>query len=115
MTQLRVMTYNVLMGGRRGAPLDRLVRAVTPDILLVNEAPKTPFVSRWRCRRLARRWHLRYIGGGRRAGSNAILVDSEIEVERSSSQTCRTPWRTPRRGVATAQLLVGNARVGVVS
>ena len=36
---LRVMTYNILLGGHRGAPLHDLVRTVAPDVLLVNESP----------------------------------------------------------------------------
>ena len=37
---VRVMTYNILLSGRRGAPLHDLVRTVAPDVLMVNEAPK---------------------------------------------------------------------------
>ena len=36
------MTYNILLGGHRGAPLHDLVRTVAPDVLLVNESPQAP-------------------------------------------------------------------------
>ena len=49
MTKLDVMTYNILLGGRRGQPVRDVVRAVAPDVLLVNECPKTPVLwPSWR-------------------------------------------------------------------
>ena len=44
-TGLRVMTYNILLGGRRGQPVRDVVRAVAPDVLLVNETRNGPFSS----------------------------------------------------------------------
>lgn len=115
MTRLRVMTYNILLGGRRGEPLDEVVHAVGPDVLLVNESPKTPAVWRRRCRRLAARWNLRYVVGGRPAGSNMIAVAPGVSVKSTIAQRLRQPRLQPRRGIAAAQLRVGGRLVGVVS
>lgn len=59
------MTYNILQGGQRGRPLYDVVRAVAPDVLMVNESPKAPL--RWRrdCERLVDRCRMRYVAGGR--------------------------------------------------
>jgi endonuclease/exonuclease/phosphatase family metal-dependent hydrolase len=115
MTRLRVMTYNILLGGRRGDPLHDVVRSVAPDVLLVNESPKTPVVWKWACRRLATRWDLRYVVGGRPAGSNMVAVGRGVSVKSAVQQTLRQPRLRPRRGIAAAQLRVDGRLVGVVS
>ena len=33
------MTYNIFMGGRKGAALHEVIREAAPDVLLVNEIP----------------------------------------------------------------------------
>jgi hypothetical protein len=68
MTRLSVMTYNILRGGRRGEALHEVVRAVAPDVLLVNECPKTPLLWKSRCEDLVDHWGMRYVAGGRPAG-----------------------------------------------
>ena len=114
MTRLRVLTYNVLQGGRRGQPLTDVVRMVAPDVLVVTEAPKRPL--RWRrdCRRMATRFALRYAGGGRDAGSNLLLVRRGIEVRSVTARVLPQPRFAPRRGVVAAQLRVEGRLVGVV-
>src|SRR5919112_1889965 len=107
MTRLRLMTYNILLAGRRGDPLHQVVRSVAPDVLLVNECPKNPLVWRRGCRRLAARWDLRYVVGGRPAGSNMIAVGPGVAVKSVPQQTLRQPRLQPRRGIAAAQLRVG--------
>ena len=115
MTQLRVMTYNILSGGRRGAPLDRVVRAAEVDVLLVNESPKLPWLSRFLCRRLARRWGMRYVVGGRSAGANLIVVTDPVTVLSRAAEVLPQPLFRPRRGVASAQLRVHGDLLGVVA
>ena len=114
MTRLRVMTYNILRGGRRGQPLHEVVRAVSPDVLLVNESPKRPL--RWRrdCRHLADRWDLRYVAGGRPAGSNLLAVARAIGVKSTRAELLSQPWTAPRRGIVAAQLHVRGRLLGVV-
>ena len=108
------MTYNILLGGRRG-PLNDVVRRSAPDILLVNEGPKQPFTWRRRCERLAAAWGLRFVAGGRPAGSNLILVRFGIAVKSSGSIRLKQPRFQPRRGAAWAQLRVDGRLMGVVS
>ena len=112
---LRVMTYNILLGGRRGQALHDVVRAADPDVLLVNECPKTPLVWRRGCLRLARAWGLRYVVGGRPAGSNMIAARRDIAVKDASTVRLPQPAFAPRRGIASAQLRVRGRLVGVVS
>lgn len=119
MTRLRVLSLNILRGGRRGAPLIELVRAVAPDVLLVNETPKTPGTSRRDCRRLTEAWGMRMVTGGRTAGSNLIAVADHVEVIAAASEVI-APARfgsrfQPRRGIASARLRVRGEPVGVVS
>ena len=115
MATVRVMTYNILLGGLRGAPLHELVRTVAPDVLLVNEAPKRPLLSVRDCRRLARLWGMRYVAGGRTAGSNMLLVRGPVEVRWSRTRRLKQPRFEPRRGIAVAQLRVRGTLLGVVS
>lgn len=114
-SRVRVMTYNILMGGRRGAPLHELVRSVAPDVLLVNESPKRPMSSRRECRRLCELWGMRFVTGGRGAGSNMIAVRAPVEVRWSRTAVLRQPWFQPRRGMAVAQLQVHGSPMGVLS
>src|SRR3954451_54551 len=79
-TTVRVMTYNIRLGGRSRRALRAVVRRARPDVLVVNESPKLPLVWRFRCRRLAQEWGMRYVGGGRVAGSNMILSAPHVEV-----------------------------------
>lgn len=115
MTTLRVMTYNILLAGHRGVPLHELVRTVAPDVLLVNESPKRPLLWRRDSERLARLWGMRYVTGGRTAGSNLILVRGPVEVRWSGARRLRQPRFEPRRGIAVAQLRVCGTLLGVVS
>jgi endonuclease/exonuclease/phosphatase family metal-dependent hydrolase len=112
---VRVMTYNILSGGRRGAPLHELVRDVAPDVLLVNESPKRPLLSGRDCRRLCDLWGMRYVAGGRSAGSNLIAVRGPVEVRWSRTQVLPQPRFQPRRGLVAAQLRVRSRLVGVLS
>ena len=115
MTRLRVMTYNILLGGRRGEPLHEVVRAVAPDVLLVNECPKNPLVWKRGCHRLAQRWRMRYVVGGRPAGSNMIAVSRRVAVRSATQLVLPQPRFQPRRGIAVAQLRMAGRLVGVVS
>lgn len=115
MAQSRVMTYNIFMGGRKGAALHEVVRGAAPDVLLVNEAPKTPLLWKSRCLRLAEKWGMRFVGGGRRAGSNMVCVRPGVGVKAVHTGVFRTPIFKPRRGIVSVQLRVEGKLFGVVS
>ena len=115
MTRIRVATYNILMGGRRGTPVHEVVRRLEADVLLVNESPKQPLLWKRRCRALGERWGLRYVAGGRPAGSNLIVVGAAVAVKSAGSEKLKQPWFQPRRGIAWAQLRVEGRLFGAVS
>jgi endonuclease/exonuclease/phosphatase family metal-dependent hydrolase len=115
MTRVSVMTYNIYRGGRKGSPLNDVVRRSAPDVLLVNESPKWPFTWKRQCRRLAQAWGMKVVTGGRPAGSNMITVAPGIAVKSSGSEVLRQPSFQPRRGIAWAQLRVEGQLIGVVS
>jgi endonuclease/exonuclease/phosphatase family metal-dependent hydrolase len=115
MPHVRVMTLNIWMGGRGGRWLHEAVRRVAPDVILVNETPKLPLLSRHRCRELAEEWGMRYVAGGRSAGSNMIAVRPGVGVRSAYATTIRQPLFQPRRGVAAAQLRVHGRLLGVVA
>jgi endonuclease/exonuclease/phosphatase family metal-dependent hydrolase len=113
--QIRVMTYNIWMGGRGGPLLDQAVVRARADVVLVNESPKTPLLWQWRVRDLAERWQMRHVVGGRSAGSNMIATTGTVGVRSTYAATLPQPLGQPRRGVATAQLRVQGRLLGVVS
>jgi len=108
-----VMSYNIL-GGREPTALAQVVRHVRPDVVLANEAPKTPLLWRARCERLAADWELRYVAGGRPAGSNMLAVSPRVRVARTQAWRIAQPLFKPRRGIVTAQLEVDSAPFGFV-
>lgn len=111
---LNVMSYNVL-GARHASSLRQVVRQSDPDVVLVNECPKTPLLWRRRCRRLATDWGMRFVTGGRPAGSNMIVVCPGVDVVASGSQVLPQPWFQPRRGIAWARLTIRGQSFGVVA
>ncbi len=115
MSRVRVMTYNIYMGGRMGPAVYDVVREAAPDVLMVNESPKAPLVWRHCCRELAERCGMHMVTGGRPAGSNLVLAAPGIGVKSSGSQVLPQPLFQPRRGIAWAQLRVRGSLLGVVS
>lgn len=114
MTELRVMTYNVLslrLGADRVAAV---IRACEPDVVCVQEAPR--FLG-WRraCARLALDAGLRIVTGGRPAAANLLLVRPGIGV--TERRDVKLRWRPPlhRRGVAIAVLDVAGTPLVVAS
>lgn len=113
MTSLTIVTYNI-HGGRAPAALARVVAALAPDVLVVNEAPRMPLVGRWRCNRMAAQWGLRRVAGGRDAGQNMLCVSSRVEIRSASARRLRQPLFEPMRGIVTAQCAVNGVEFGVV-
>jgi endonuclease/exonuclease/phosphatase family metal-dependent hydrolase len=114
MTGVRLMTYNIQLGGRHRQQLGEVVRAVAPDVLLVNESPHRPLVWKRQCSELARRFQMRMVVGGRPGGSCMILVRSGIGVKTTHAEVLARPPFWPRRGIVSAQLRVEGALLGVV-
>ena len=113
MATITVVTYNVY-GARYRSALRRVVTALAPDVLIVNETPKIPLVWRWQCDRLAGSWGMSRAGGGRDAGSNMICVSTRVHVASVTARRLRQQRFKPRRGIVTAQCVVDGVEFGVV-
>lgn len=114
MTELRVLTYNVLslrLGADRVAAV---IRACEPDVVCVQEAPR--FLGwRARCARLALDAGLRVVTGGRPAAANLLLARRDLRVVEGRSVRLR--WHPPlhRRGAAMGVFEVAGMPLVVAS
>ncbi|MGW7554796.1 endonuclease/exonuclease/phosphatase family protein [Streptomyces rimosus] len=111
---LRVLSYNVRSLRDDRAALARVIRACTPDLVFVQEAPR---FFRWRksVAKLCRATDLVYVTGGATAAGPMILSSLRAQVERTEDVLLpRTPG-LHQRGFATAVVRVGGARLGLLS
>ncbi|MFI9200765.1 endonuclease/exonuclease/phosphatase family protein [Streptomyces sp. NPDC053048] len=111
---VRVLSYNIRSMRDDVAALARVIRACAPDVVCVQEAPR---FFRWRkaAARLAREAELVYTTGGGTASGPMILTSLRAHVERAGDVLLpRTP-ALHQRGLATAVLRFGRARLGVIS
>ncbi|MET9291772.1 endonuclease/exonuclease/phosphatase family protein [Streptomyces sp. NPDC003077] len=111
---VRVLSYNIRSMRDDRAALARVIRACAPDLVLVQEAPR---FFRWRkaVTALARACDLVHVTGGATAAGPAILSSLRAHVEHAEDVLLpRTPG-LHQRGLATAVVRIGGARLGVVS
>ncbi|MBC2878785.1 MULTISPECIES: endonuclease/exonuclease/phosphatase family protein [Streptomyces] len=111
---VRVLSYNIRSMRDDVGALARVIRACAPDVVCVQEAPR---FFRWRkaAARLARASGLVYVTGGATASGPMILSTLRPHVEHAEDVLLpRTPG-LHQRGLATAVLRFGRARLGVVS
>ena len=111
---LRVLSYNVRSLRDDEDALVRVVRACRPDLVFVQEAP---LFFRWRkhAARLAAKSELLVLTGGASAAGPLLLCSLRATVERTEDVLLpRTPG-LHRRGLATAVVRFGGARVGLIS
>ncbi len=96
---LRVLSYNV-HGLRDGVTaMAAVVRSLTPDVVVAQEAPRR-FRWRTRCADLARRCGLVYAAGGPPSLGNLIMVSLRVSVHETwSVQYPLTPGRHMRGAV----------------
>ncbi|WP_037577268.1 endonuclease/exonuclease/phosphatase family protein [Phaeacidiphilus oryzae] len=111
MTQARIASYNIRSLRDDRAALARVIRALAPDALCVQEAPRF-----WRpnhqARRLARRTALEVLSGGADTASGPLLLGRPQPRLRTLSTHDRLLPRTPglhRRGFATAVVRIGGS------
>ncbi|MEV6981361.1 endonuclease/exonuclease/phosphatase family protein [Sphaerisporangium sp. NPDC051017] len=112
-TMIRVGTYNVRSMYDDTAALARVIRAMAPDVLCVQEAPR---LVRWRRRRaeLARSSGLRVVTG-RRFGGVAVLAAPGTRVIHAESHLLRPFTGLERRGVAVAVVEHAGTRITAAS
>lgn len=111
---VRVLSYNIRSMRDDVAALSRVIRACAPDVVCVQEAPR---FFRWRkaAARLARESELVYVTGGGTASGPMILASLRAHVERAEDVLLPRRRGLHQRGLATAVLRFGRARLGVVS
>jgi endonuclease/exonuclease/phosphatase family metal-dependent hydrolase len=111
---VRVLSYNIRSMRDDTVALARVIRACAPDVVLVQEAPR---FFRWRkaAARLARATGLVHVTGGATAAGPMVLSSLRAEVLRT--EDVLLPHHPPlhQRGLATAVLRIGGARLAVVS
>ncbi|MGZ3098704.1 endonuclease/exonuclease/phosphatase family protein [Streptomyces sp. H72] len=111
---VRVLSYNIRSMRDDTDALARVIAACAPDLVLLQEAPR---LFRWRKKltRLAAASGLVLLSGGGTAAGPALLCSLRATVERTEDVLLPlTPGRH-RRGLATAVVRFGAARVGVLS
>ena len=111
---IRVLSYNVRSLRDDTDALARVITACAPDLVLLQESP---IFFRWRKKlaRLAAATGQVILTGGGTAAGPAVLCSLRATVERTEDVLLPlTPGRF-RRGLATAVVRFGDARVGVVS
>ncbi|MBN0047280.1 endonuclease/exonuclease/phosphatase family protein [Streptomyces actuosus] len=111
---IRVLSYNIRSMRDDIDALARVIRACAPDLVLVQEAPR---FFRWR-KKLARLAHaadLVILTGGATAAGPAILCSLRATVDRTEDVLLPYTPGLHRRGFATAVVLFGGTRLGVLS
>ena len=113
MTALRVVSWNVRSLRDDSAGVAAALRALTPDVVLLQEAPRLAFsgLANWR---LARRAGLRRIVGGAPAAGNLLLVSRRVQVVDAHAVRLPKRPRLHRRGAVLAVLEVDGRRFGVL-
>ncbi|MGV9786102.1 endonuclease/exonuclease/phosphatase family protein [Streptomyces sp. NPDC003435] len=111
---IRVLGYNVRSLRDDTEALARVINACAPDVLLLQEAPR---FFRWRKKlaRLAKATNLVYLTGGAPAAGPAILCSLRATVEHAEDTLLPLTPGQHRRGLATAIVRFGKARLGLVS
>ncbi|MBC7272652.1 MAG: endonuclease/exonuclease/phosphatase family protein [Streptomyces sp.] len=111
---LRVLSYNIRSMRDDTAALARVITACAPDLVLLQEAPR---FFRWRKKlaRLASASGLVILSGGGTAAGPALLCSLRATVERTEDVLLPLTPGEHRRGLATAVVRFGSARLGVVS
>lgn len=111
---VRVLSYNVRSLRDDTGALARVISACAPDLVLVQEAPR---FFRWRKKlaRLARAAGLVTLSGGGTAAGPALLCSLRATAERTEDVLLPLTPGLHRRGLATAVVRFGGARLGVVS
>jgi endonuclease/exonuclease/phosphatase family metal-dependent hydrolase len=101
--RLRVATYNTrdFLGDAQLAA--RLVQAVDPDVLCLQEVPRRLFAG-WRLRRFARRCGLRTTGSHRGSGGTTVLVSERVRLADAEHRRLPVRWPDRTRGWARARV-----------
>ena len=113
MTTLRVLSYNVRSLRDDAAAVSRVIRAATPDVVCIQEAPKW---WRWRsrCAALARKCDLMVVTGGLLAGHNLLMSRVAVDVDETRDLQLSRGFGLHQRGVAMATCTLRGSRFRLV-
>ncbi|MFC3576401.1 endonuclease/exonuclease/phosphatase family protein [Streptomyces yaanensis] len=111
---IRVLGYNIRSMRDDTDALARVIRACAPDLVLLQEAPRF-FHWRKKLARLAAASELVILSGGATAAGPALLCSLRATVERTEDVLLPLTPGLHRRGLSTAVVRFGGARLGVVS
>ena len=110
---VRVVTWNVRSLRDSSSGVAGALRAMAPDVALVQEAPRL-LGWRWSCRRLARRSGLRAVAGGRPAAGNLLLVSERVEVLHAAPLLLPKRPGLHRRGAVVGVVAVEGVHLAVL-
>lgn len=115
MTTLRVASYNTRDFLDDRAAAARLVRAIAPDVLCLQEVPRRLCAAR-RVASFARACGMSWAGHHRGSGGTTIFTSSRVELRESRHFRLRVALAQRTRGFAVARIAVpGREPVAVVS
>ena len=101
--RLRVATYNTRDFLDDHHLAARLVRAVDPDVLCLQEVPRRLFAP-WRLRRFAAACGLRWSGPQRGSGGTTVLTSPRVDLLEASHHRLSVRWPDRTRGWARARV-----------
>ncbi len=113
--RFRVATYNTrdFLDDHRLAA--RVVRAVDPDVLCLQEVPRR-LLAPWRLRRFAAASGMRWSGPQTGSGGTTVLTGERVELVEASHHRLPVRWPDRTRGWARARVrLPGGQEVTAVS
>lgn len=101
---LRVASYNTRGFRDDRAAAARVVRAIDPDVLCLQEAPRW-LLAATRIRSFAAECGMRWVGSHRGSGGTTILVGDRIVLDRVRHQRLPVAVLQPPRGFALARVI----------
>ncbi|MBA3745226.1 endonuclease/exonuclease/phosphatase family protein [Sporichthya sp.] len=107
-----MVSYNVRSLRDDADAVVAILRALAPDLVCVQEAPRFLF-SRAKCARLAQAAGLMVLAGGRSAAGNLLLGGSRAQLVSASRFRLPRSGRRHRRAVAVAGVEVDGVRLTV--
>lgn len=103
--RIRLLTYNIRQFKDDRPALIRVIRALGPDVLCLQEVPRHVF-SGHRIGDLASACDLLWSGGGDRTGGTAILTSLRVDLLETDALTLPVRRLARPRGMASALLAV---------
>lgn len=102
-SRLRIACYNTrdFLDDRRAAA--RIVRAMAPDVLCLQEVPRHP-LSGWRVRRFARECGMSWQGGHRGGGGTTVLTGARVSPVAARHTRLTVALFTRSRGYAVVRI-----------